>query len=184
MSSETVQLKMITPAPITNGSQPGETIRIGTRKSPLALIQVDQVVEILKAAHPHINFSTHTVSVQGDRDKTSAFLYMKKDVKSASEAMKNLWTIEMEEMLLRNDLDMLVHCLKDMPTTLPEGCTLGSIILREDPRDALVMRKDLPFRGLDELAPGAVVGCCSARRKALVMRSYPHLVTQDCRGNV
>jgi len=71
-----------------------------------------------------------------------------------------------------------------MPTTLPEGCALGAITEREDPRDAVVMKASLDYKSLDELPEGSVVGTSSVRRIAQLRRAYPHLHFADVRGNV
>ncbi|MBW0571149.1 hypothetical protein O181_110864 [Austropuccinia psidii MF-1] len=97
---------------------------------------------------------------------------------------KSLWTKELEVALLNGNVDLIVHSLKDMPTCLPSGCQIGAIIEREDPRDALVIRNDLPFRTLKDLPPGSVIGTSSVRRVAQLRRRYPHLAFQDIRGNL
>jgi hydroxymethylbilane synthase len=97
---------------------------------------------------------------------------------------KALWTRELEVALLEGEIDMIVHSLKDMPTTLPEGCALGAITEREDPRDAVVMKSSLKYKSLDELPEGSVVGTSSVRRIAQLRRAYPHLHFADVRGNV
>ena len=100
---------------------------------------------------------------------------------------KSLWTHELETLLLEGKLDLIVHSLKDMPTQLPRGCCLGSVLARADRRDVVVMNARLAARGLkrlEELPEGAVVGTSSVRRIAQVARLYPGLRFQDVRGNV
>ncbi|KAJ5278763.1 porphobilinogen deaminase [Penicillium angulare] len=157
-------------------------LTIGTRNSKLALVQAERVSDALNAAHPHIKFPWQTVSVSGDVDKTSPFLKFG----GPSDAAKNIWTEEMEAKLSSGELDLLVHCLKDMPTRLPSGCVLGAIIHREDPTDALVIKKSLQdqYTDLSQLPPGSIVGTSSTRRKALLKWKYPHLKVQECRGNI
>ncbi|GIJ99484.1 hypothetical protein Aspvir_001616 [Aspergillus viridinutans] len=103
-----------------------------------------------------------------------------------SDAAKNIWTEEMEAKLLSGELDLLVHCLKDMPTRLPVGCALGAIVHREDPTDAFVVKESLrgQYSDLAQLPPGSVVGTSSTRRKALLALRYPQLVVEECRGNL
>lgn len=113
-------------------------------------------------------------------DKTSPFLKFS----GPSDAAKNIWTEEMESKLCSGELDLLVHCLKDMPTNLPDGCILGAIVHREDPTDALVVKNGLPYKDLAELPSGSVIGTSSTRRKALLKYKYPQLVVQECRGNL
>lgn len=157
-------------------------LTIGTRNSKLALVQADRVSSALNTAHPQIEFPWKTVSVSGDVDKTSPFLKFV----GPSDAAKNIWTEEMEAKLTSGELDLLVHCLKDMPTRLPEGCVLGAIIHREDPTDALVIKATLrdQYNDLSQLPAGSVVGTSSTRRKALLKYKYPHLKVQECRGNM
>ncbi|KAJ5746650.1 porphobilinogen deaminase [Penicillium odoratum] len=155
---------------------------IGTRNSKLALVQAERVSKALSSAHPHISFPWKTISVRGDVDKTSPFLKFG----GPSDAAKNIWTEEMEAKLCAGELDLLVHCLKDMPTRLPSECILGAIIHREDPTDAFVIKASLQERytDLDQLPAGSVIGTSSTRRKALLGYKYPHLKVQECRGNI
>lgn len=154
------------------------TIRVGTRRSALALKQVELIIADLTRTHPNINFETVTVSVMGDRDKTTPL----------PDLGKGLWTSELETMLTSSppQLDMIVHCLKDMPTALPAGCVLGCITKREDPRDVVVFRAAHggKYKTLAELPEGAVVGTSSVRRAAQLRRRYPGLRFQDMRGNI
>jgi hydroxymethylbilane synthase len=95
-----------------------------------------------------------------------------------------IWTKELEVALAGGAVDAIVHCLKDVPTTLPDGMMLGAILEREDPRDALIIKKGLPYTTLDELPPGSVIGTSSIRRVAQLRRRYPDLVFSDVRGNL
>jgi len=97
---------------------------------------------------------------------------------------KAIWTKELEVALAQGAVDAIVHCLKDIPTTLPDGLMLGAILQREDPRDALVVKKGLPYTTLDDLPPGSVIGTSSVRRVAQMRRRYPDLVFSDVRGNI
>lgn len=90
-----------------------------------------------------------------------------------------IWTKELEVALAAGAVDAIVHSLKDLPTTLPEGFMLGAVIEREDPRDALVMKNGLPYMTLDELPAGSVIGTSSIRRVAQLRRKYPGLVFSD-----
>ena len=160
----------------------GQELRLGTRNSKLALVQAEHVSEELTHAHPGFQFPWQTVVVRGDADKTSPFLKFA----GPSDAAKNIWTEEMEAKLCTGELDLLVHCLKDMPTRLPDTCTLGAIVHREDPTDALVMKEGLQsqYTDLAQLPRGSVVGTSSTRRKALLRYRYPHLKIEECRGNL
>jgi hydroxymethylbilane synthase len=115
-------------------------------------------------------------TVSNGQDKPSKQENMKT---TASDAAKSLWTEEMEIMLGQGELDLLVHCLKDMPTALPDHCTLGAVLEREDPTDAVVMKLGYTGPGgLEDLPDGSVVGTSSTRRKALLKRLYPNLVVR------
>jgi hydroxymethylbilane synthase len=164
-------------------------ISIGTRNSKLALIQATHISSLLSTAYPHLTFPVQTVLVRGDADKTSPFLSFQSQSQGnktvASDAAKNLWTEEMEILLGKGELDLLQHCLKDMPTSLPDEYVLGAVLEREDPTDAVVMKSRWQGGvGLEDLPDGAVVGTSSTRRKALVKRLFPGLVVRECRGNV
>ena len=74
---------------------------------------------------------------------------------------------------------MLVHSLKDVPTSLPHGCEIGAILERENPIDSLVVKQGLPYKSLDELPERSVVGTSSIRRVAQLRRNYPKLQFAD-----
>ncbi|GAC97126.1 porphobilinogen deaminase [Pseudozyma hubeiensis SY62] len=97
---------------------------------------------------------------------------------------KAIWTKELEVALEQGGVDAIVHCLKDVPTALPNGLELAAVLEREDPRDALVVKAGLPYKVLDELPVGSVIGTSSVRRVAQLRRRYPHLVFSDVRGNI
>lgn len=86
--------------------------------------------------------------------------------------------------MLAGDIDVIVHSLKDVPTVLPEGCLITVFPYREDPTDALIVRAGLPYRTLEEIPAGSVVGTSSVRRTAQLKHFCPHLIVQECRGNV
>ncbi|KAH8819309.1 putative porphobilinogen deaminase Hem3 [Xylogone sp. PMI_703] len=150
-------------------------IRIGTRKSNLAIVQAEGIRNSLQKIAPDRSFEIVPLHVLGDKDKVSALYDF---------GAKNLWTTELEELLNTGKIDMVVHCLKDMPTTLPDSCVLGAIPLRDDPRDALIVKAGLPYTTLRTLPEGAVVGTSSVRRSAQLRRLYPHLRFANMRGNV
>jgi hydroxymethylbilane synthase len=99
----------------------------------------------------------------------------------AEEGGKGLFTKEIEEALLRGDIDLAVHSAKDMPTILPAGLMLGACLEREDPRDVFVSRK---AKSLGELPHGASLGTTSPRRQAIAMRARRDLRLKPLRGNV
>ncbi|KAI2787943.1 Porphobilinogen deaminase [Penicillium oxalicum] len=150
-------------------------LRIGTRRSNLAVVQAEGIRDKLQKLVPGRSFEIVTLRPLGDRDKTTALYEM---------GVKNLWTFELEEKLVSGELDLVVHCLKDMPTALPETCELASIPTRDDPRDALIVKAGLPYTSLSTLPDGAVVGTSSVRRSAQLQRIYPSLKFANLRGNV
>lgn len=156
-------------------SQPTRTIRIGSRKSQLALVQTYWVQEQLQKAFPDRTFEVHTMSTQGDKIL---------DVALAKIGDKGLFTKELEVGMLQNEIDFAVHSLKDLPTRLPEGLMLGCVTERENPADALVVHEQHKDKQLDTLPEGAVVGTSSLRRLAQLRHHYPHLSFKDVRGNL
>jgi hydroxymethylbilane synthase len=149
-------------------------LRIGSRGSPLALVQAREVQSRLAAAagvdagRIEIKVIRTTGDVAQDRPLADA-------------GGKGLFTKEIEEALLAGNIDLAVHSSKDIPTVLPPGLTLAGFLPREDARDAFISRK---AKTLGELAPGAVVGTASPRRQALVKRLRPDITVVTLRGNV
>jgi hydroxymethylbilane synthase len=156
-----------------------KVINVGTRQSPLALAQAEIGVGALQKAHPDYTFPIHGMTTTGDRDQNTALYNF---------GGKGLWTSQLEERLVSRELDLVVHSLKDMPTTLPEGCVLGCATTREDPRDVLVIKKALVdehgWTTLADLPAGSVIGTSSVRRIAQLRRRYPALAFKDHRGNI
>ncbi|PWW79411.1 porphobilinogen deaminase [Tuber magnatum] len=150
-------------------------IRIGSRKSKLALIQTHLVRDALQAVYPDTNFEIIAMTTTGDNNQMKPL---------HSFGAKALWTQELEVLLLENKLEMIVHSDLDMPTQLPHGCKIGAILEREDPRDALVMKAGSSYKSLEDLPEGSVVGTSSVRRSAQIKKRYPHLNFEDVRGNV
>ena len=151
------------------------TIRIGTRKSQLALVQTYWVKAELEKHFPQIDFEVEKMSTQGDKIL---------DVALAKIGDKGLFTKELEVGMLNKETDFAVHSLKDLPTNLPEGLMLGCITKRVDPADALVVHEKHQDKQLDTLPEGAVIGTSSLRRLAQLRYHFPHLSFKDVRGNV
>lgn len=151
------------------------TIRIGSRKSQLALVQTYWVQEQLKKSYPDITFEVHTMSTQGDKIL---------DVALAKIGDKGLFTKELEVGMLNREIDFAVHSLKDLPTHLPEGLTLAAITERENPADALVVHDKYKDKQIDTLPAGAVIGTSSLRRLAQLRHQFPHFTFKDVRGNL
>jgi hydroxymethylbilane synthase len=159
----------------TATSVSSRTVRIGSRKSQLALVQTHWVQAELQAAFPDITFEVHTMSTQGDKIL---------DVALAKIGDKGLFTKELEVGMLNHETDFAVHSLKDLPTNLPEGLMLGCVTDRENPADALVVNAKHQDKQLDTLPPGAVIGTSSLRRLAQLRHHFPHFTFKDVRGNV
>ena len=151
------------------------TVRIGSRKSQLALVQTHWVQAELSRAFPDITFEVSTMETQGDKIL---------DVALSKIGDKGLFTQELEDDMLSGDIDFAVHSLKDLPTTLPEGLMLGCVTEREDPADALVVHAKHKDKQLDTLPEGAVIGTSSLRRLAQLRHHFPHFQFKDIRGNV
>ena len=151
------------------------TVRIGSRKSQLALVQTYWVQEELQKNFPDINFEVETMSTQGDKIL---------DVPLAKIGDKGLFTKELEVGMLEKKTDLAVHSLKDLPTNLPEGLMLGCVTERENPADALVVHEKFKDKQLETLPEGAVIGTSSLRRLAQLRHHYPHLEFKDVRGNL
>lgn len=149
-------------------------LRIGTRGSPLALAQADTVRDALAAAHgcaPDA-IAIHVIKTTGDRIL---------DRPLSEAGGKGLFTREIEEALLANEIDIAVHSSKDMPTVLPDGLALVACLEREDVRDVFISRRAATIA---DLSQGALVGSASLRRQALVKRLRPDLRVEVLRGNV
>jgi hydroxymethylbilane synthase len=149
------------------------SLRIGTRGSPLALVQARMVRARLAAAGVNEDaIELVTIRTTGDAIQ---------DRPLAEEGGKGLFTKEIEEALLDRRVDIAVHSAKDMPTVLPKGLILAACLEREDPRDVFISHK---ARSLAELPRGARLGTASLRRQAIAMRTRPDLKVMPLRGNV
>ena len=148
------------------------TLKIATRKSPLALWQANFVKERLEALHPDLQVELVPMSTQGDKIL---------DTPLAKVGGKGLFVKELETAMLEGRADIAVHSMKDVPVEFPDGLGLHTICEREDPRDAFVSNH---FTQIDELPQGAVVGTSSLRRQCQLRAARPDLVIRDLRGNV
>ena len=153
-----------------------QPIRIGTRGSPLALVQARMVRDALAAAHAELRGAD---DIQIVPIKTTGDAVQ--DRKLMEIGGKGLFTKEIEEALLDGRIDCAVHSMKDMPTWLPDGLTIGAMLAREDPRDALFARTGTRIA---ELPRGATVGTASLRRQAQLLALRPDLKVVPLRGNV
>jgi hydroxymethylbilane synthase len=159
---------------MSQSSTPEGILRIGSRGSPLALVQARQAQTALAKtcgiAPDEIEITI--IRTSGDRIQ---------DRPLADAGGKGLFTKEIEEALLSGAIDFAVHSSKDIPALLPKGLTLAAFLPREDPRDALVSRT---AKTLGDLPRNARVGTSSPRRQALLLRARPDLRIVPLRGNV
>ncbi|HLF03986.1 MAG TPA: hydroxymethylbilane synthase [Dehalococcoidia bacterium] len=146
-------------------------LRVGTRGSALALRQTEETLARLRRFHPEVKVEVVTVRTQGDADQSAPLAGMG----------RGIFVKEIEAELLAGRLDLAVHSLKDMPTQLPQGLTLGAVLPRQDPRDVLVNRWGCR---LAQLPAGARIGTSSPRRQAQLKGRSPQVSVLPIRGNV
>ena len=173
-------------------------LTIGTRSSKLALWQADHIKEELKKLHPDLEINLKEIKTKGDHIT---------DVALSKIGGKGLFTKEIEEELLKGEIDLAAHSLKDLPTKLPDGLKIGAILKREDPHDVFIykasdklkllstvplMVSDLPDKpdkssqcnSLDMLPSGSRIGTSSLRRISQLKSIRPDLEYIDLRGNL
>jgi hydroxymethylbilane synthase len=153
---------------------PAATLRLGTRGSPLALAQAHEVRDRLAAAH---GLSPDAIAITVIKTSGDRIL----DRPLAEIGGKGLFTKEIEEALIGNEIDLAVHSMKDMQTALPGGLQIGAVLEREDVRDAFI---SLKYPNLDAVPKGATVGTSSLRRQAQLLNTRPDLNVVGFRGNV
>ncbi len=155
---------------------PSSPLRIGTRGSPLALAQAEEVKARLESAHPAMAakgaIAIVIITTMGDKIQDRAL---------AEVGGKGLFTKEIDEAMLDGRIDLAVHSMKDVPTWLPDGIVLPCMLEREDPRDAFISNK---AASIADLPPGSVIGTASLRRQAQVLNKRPDLKVETFRGNV
>ncbi len=154
-------------------SRDDATLRIGSRGSKLALAQANQIAGLLRASPAAPTVEIVVISTKGDRLQHRPLPEI---------GGKGLFTAELETALRDGSIDLAVHSLKDLPTDLPDGMTLGAVPEREDPRDVLVSRANATC--LDELPEGCRLGTSSLRRGAQVKAARPDIDVVGLRGNV
>ncbi len=151
---------------------------IGSRGSKLALWQAEWVKEELLKLHPEIEVEIRRIKTTGDKIL---------DVPLAKIGGKGLFVKEIEEAILRGDVDLAVHSMKDVPTLLPSGLHLTAICRREDPRDAFISRKNekgFMISSFQDIPEGSVIGTSSLRRSCQLLNQRPDLKIVQLRGNV
>jgi len=149
-----------------------KTIRIATRKSPLALWQANHVRELLTTQWPDIRIDLLPLVTSGDKFLKDKLLEI---------GGKGLFVKELEEALLDQRADIAVHSTKDVPAVFPDGLSLPVICKRDNPLDALVSEH---FSSLDELPQQAIVGTSSLRRQSQILAYRPDLCIKPLRGNI
>ncbi len=148
------------------------TLRIGTRRSRLALWQADWVKGRLERQWPQLDVALVPIVTSGDKIRDRALSQV---------GGKGLFVKEIEEALLDGRIDLAVHSVKDLPAVFPAGLVLSAVPRREDARDVLISRGG---ETLDDVPGGARVGTSSLRRQALLLHLRPDLRVETLRGNV
>ena len=149
-----------------------KTLKIATRKSPLALWQAEYVKSQLQLLHPGLEVELIKMTTKGDQILNSPLSKI---------GGKGLFIKELEVGMLEGRADIAVHSMKDVPYTIPEEFELGAVMARENPFDAFVSNN---YNHLSELPQGARVGSCSMRRVVQIKAIRPDLEILDLRGNV
>lgn len=147
-----------------------KTVRIGTRGSQLALWQANETSRRLRDA----GYAPELVIVKTTGDK-------RHDVSLATIGGKGLFIKELEEALERNEIDIAVHSLKDVPSLIPDHFVLAGFLERADPRDAWI---HVEGKSIAEMPAGSVIGTSAPRRRAQLIQLFPQLKIEEIRGNV
>jgi uroporphyrinogen III methyltransferase/synthase len=154
-------------------------LKIGTRKSALALRQVRETVKALTQKDPSLEFEIIGIDTMGDKDK---------EISLCGTEGTDFFTREIEAALLDGLIDIAVHSAKDLPEEIPAGLKIAAITEGVEPRDVLVFRKGLHtgrYKNIIEKLPaGAVVGTSSERRKTQILAVRPDVGISDIRGTV
>lgn len=149
-----------------------EVLRIGARKSPLALRQVEEVIGYLRKTGVNTAVTIVSMDTFGDKDKVTAI----SDIEGS-----DFFTREIEDALLKGEIDFAVHSAKDLPDEIPYGLCIAAITPSIDPFDALVSKGNLT---LEQLPPGAKIAASSLRRKSQLKSYRGDLEVVDIRGNI
>lgn len=145
---------------------------VGSRRSKLALTQSQQFIDKLKLIDPSLDIEIKEIVTKGDKIV---------DKQLSKVGGKGLFVKEIQNELFNKEIDMAIHSLKDVPSMIPDGLTLGCIPDREIPFDAYIAKNHIP---LQELSEGSIVGTSSLRRGAQILSKYPHLKIKWIRGNI
>ncbi|MGC7705634.1 hydroxymethylbilane synthase [Staphylococcus epidermidis] len=145
---------------------------VGSRRSKLALTQSQQFIDKLKFIDPSLDIEIKEIVTKGDKIV---------DKQLSKVGGKGLFVKEIQNELFNKEIDMAIHSLKDVPSMIPDGLTLGCIPDREIPFDAYIAKNHIPLQKLSE---GSIVGTSSLRRGAQILSKYPHLKIKWIRGNI
>ena len=148
-----------------------DIVRIGTRTSVLAMAQTNEVLALLRAARPEVEFKIVPITPEGDRRKAAPMQSMG----------RGMFAKGIEEALLDGRVDIAVHSAKDLPTELPEGLVIAAYPKRGDARDVIVNRWGVGFM---RMPPGARIGTSSPRRSGQFLAARPDIEIVPVRGNV
>lgn len=146
--------------------------KVGTRTSPLALKQVEEVLGTLKKFYPTVNLEIVGIDTYGDKNKATPI----SDIEGS-----DFFTGEIDETLLRGEIDFAIHSAKDLPDRLTGGLVIAAITETVDPYDVLVSESGLK---LEELPYGAKIGTSSLRRKTQLKKCREDFQMLDIRGNI
>ncbi|GKS18919.1 hydroxymethylbilane synthase [Staphylococcus argenteus] len=145
---------------------------VGSRRSKLALTQSQQFINKLKVIEPNLEIEIKEIVTKGDKIV---------DKQLSKVGGKGLFVKEIQHELFEKNIDMAIHSLKDVPSVIPEGLTLGCIPDRELPLDAYISKTHTP---LSQLPDGSIIGTSSLRRGAQILSKYPNLEIKWIRGNI
>lgn len=145
---------------------------VGTRGSKLALKQTQIVIDELKNLYPEYNFILKIIKTKGDTLR---------DIPLGETGSKGLFVSEIEEELLNNKIDLAVHSMKDLPSELKTGLTIGAMLPREDPRDVFISNT---FKSIAEVKEKGIIGTSSMRRKVQILNNNSKVSVFPLRGNV
>jgi len=150
--------------------------KIGTRNSPLAMIQAEMVKTALNDVHPELDIEIISIRSNADWNKAGGEVPLSEEAGG-----KGMFATEIEAMIAKGQVDCGVHSLKDMATDLPNDLVINHVLPRADVRDALISAK---AKTIKDLPNGAVIGTCSPRRAAMALHQRPDLKIVPFRGNV
>jgi hydroxymethylbilane synthase len=147
-------------------------IIIGSRGSALALTQTELMKRQILSRFPDMEVTIKIIKTSADKDQTTS-------IRSGSSI--GVFVKELEQALLKEEIDLAVHSMKDLPTKIPEGLHIAAIPEREDARDAFISNQS---KNLSELPAGSLIGTGSVRRQSQILSIRPDLKVKDIRGNI